>query len=333
MSIKIEDVKNALSKVDDPELKQDLVSLDMVKNIEINGSSIIVTVELTTPACPLKNTIKNDCIEAISRLDGVKDVEIKFTSRPKSTIKEIKLENVKNIIAVGSGKGGVGKSTIATLLALSYAKKGYKIGLLDMDAYGPNVPNLLKNFERPYAAENNKIIPVETRGIKFISLGLLINPEQPVVWRGPMLHSLTKQFLSDVLWKELDILFIDLPPGTGDIQLSLVQLINVTGAIMVTTPQELSVADTQKGIGMFRQLQVDIFGIIENMSYFEAPDTGKKYNLFGTNGGKDLAGKLNLPLLGQLPLNMDISNPSKDEALNHFNEIIENINELQKLNF
>lgn len=331
MNITIDNIKEKLKEVYDPELKEDLVSLNMIKDIKIEGSNAIVTVELTTPACPLKNTIKNDVVNAVLEIEEIKDVEVIFTAREKSKEKEIKLDNVKNIIAVGSGKGGVGKSTVATLLALSYAKKGYKIGLIDMDAYGPNVPNLLKNFDRPYANDNNKIVPVNTRGIKFISLGLLVNPEQPIAWRGPMLHSLTKQFLNDVLWGELDILFIDLPPGTGDIQLSLAQLVDVSGAIMVTTPQSLSVADTHKGIGLFRQMQVDIIGIIENMSYFEAPDTGKKYNLFGADGGKELADKLNLTLLGQLPLNADLSNPENEDALNYFDEIIESIEKLDKI--
>jgi ATP-binding protein involved in chromosome partitioning len=331
MSINIEDVKNALSTVLDPELGQDLVTLNMIKDIQIKDSKVIVTVELTTPACPLKREIEQNCKEVVFELPEVKGVEVIFTAKPRNVGKEIILENVKNIITVGSGKGGVGKSTIATLLALSFAKKGYKIGLMDADAYGPNIPNLLNNFEKPFAYGDDQIIPVETRGIKFISLGLFIDPEQPVVWRGPMLHSLISQFLKDVVWDDLDILFIDTPPGTGDVQLSLAQLTNITGGIMVTTPQQLAVADTQKGIGLYRQLQIDIIGIIENMSYFEAPDTKKRYDVFSSNGGINLSKKLNIPLLGQLPLNMEISDPSKEDALKYFDKIVENIQNLNKI--
>jgi ATP-binding protein involved in chromosome partitioning len=331
MNINTEEVRKALSNVIDPELKKDLVSLNMIKDIETDNSKVIVTVELTTPACPLKDVIRKDCVNEVSKVNGVDEVEVKFTSAPRSQDKEIKLENVKNIIAVGSGKGGVGKSTVCTLLALSFAKKGYKVGLIDADAYGPNIPNLLKTFERPYANEEKMIIPIETHGIKFISMGLLINPEQPVIWRGPMLHGMINQFLKDVLWGELDFLFIDMPPGTGDIQLSLGQLIDINGSIMVTTPQELSVSDTRKAIGMFRQLRIDVFGIIENMSYFEAPDTGKRYEVFSSQGGQKLADSLNLPLLGQLPLNMDISDPSKDVAVKYFDDIVTNIEKTDKL--
>lgn len=326
-----EQVIKALSTVMDPELQQDLVSLEMIKDVNIEENKVNVTVELTTPACPLKNEIGQSCKEALLKLDGVDEVNVSFTARPQNYEKEIKLPNVKNIIAIGSGKGGVGKSTVATLLALAFAKEGYKVGLMDSDAYGPNIPHLLKNFDKPYATDDNQIIPIETRGIKFISLGLLVNPEQPIVWRGPMLHGLVSQFLKDVMWGNLDILFIDMPPGTGDVQLSLAQLIDIDGSIMVTTPQELAVADTHKGIGMFRKLQVDVYGIIENMSYFEAPDTGKKYNVFSTDGGKNLAERLNLPLLGRLPLNMDISDPSKDDSLRYMTDIVNNVKNLGKL--
>jgi ATP-binding protein involved in chromosome partitioning len=332
MSVNKEQVMKALSTVMDPELQQDLVSLEMIKDVKIEGKTVNVTVELTTPACPLKNEIGQSCKDALLKLDGVEEVNVTFTARPQNYEKEIKLPDVKNIIAVGSGKGGVGKSTVATLLALAFAKDGYKVGLMDSDAYGPNIPHLLKNFDKPYATEEDKIIPVETRGIKFISLGLLVNPEQPIVWRGPMLHGLVSQFLKDVTWGNLDILFIDMPPGTGDVQLSLAQLIRIHGSIMVTTPQELAVADTHKGIGMFRKLQVDVYGIIENMSYFEAPDTGKKYDVFSSNGGKELADNLNIPLLGRLPLNMDISDPSQEKSLKYMTDIVENIKKLNKLN-
>ncbi len=332
MSVNKEQVMKALSTVMDPELQQDLVSLEMIKDVNIEDKKVNVTVELTTPACPLKNEIGQSCKDALLKLDGVEEVNVTFTARPQNYEKEIKLPDVKNIIAIGSGKGGVGKSTVATLLALAFAKDGYKVGLMDSDAYGPNIPHLLKNFEKPYATEDNKIIPVETKGIKFISLGLLVNPEQPIVWRGPMLHGLVSQFLKDVTWGNLDILFIDMPPGTGDVQLSLAQLIQIHGSIMVTTPQELAVADTHKGIGMFRKLQVDVYGIIENMSYIEAPDTGKKYDVFSSNGGKELADSLNLPLLGRLPLNMDISDPSQEKSLKYMTDIVENIKNLNKLN-
>ncbi len=332
MSVSFTEVKKALTNVMDPELGKDLVSLGMIKGVDTDEEgNVKVTVELTTPACPLKNTIREDCIKEVSKIDGVKNVEIHFTARERKQEKEIVLENIKNIVAVGSGKGGVGKSTVCTLLALAFAKKGYKVGILDADAYGPNIPTLLRNFDRPFSTEENRILPIETNGIEFMSLGLLVHPDQAVAWRGPMLHGIVSQFLSDVEWGDLDILFIDTPPGTGDVQLSLGQLVDVNGAIMVTTPQELAIADTKKSISMFRQLGIDIFGIIENMSYFEAPDTGKRYEVFNSNGCKKISDTLNIPLLGELPLNMDLSDPTRDKAMTHLDSVVSNIENLGKL--
>lgn len=307
-----ESVKKALSTVMDPELGNDLVSLDMVKDIQISGGSVKATVELTTAGCPLKAKIEGDCKDAIKKVDGVSDVEINFTSRPLPIRTEVQLPTVKKIIAVSSGKGGVGKSTVSINIARAFKEAGYNVGLVDADIYGPNIPPLLENYNRPNVTHDDKLVPVEHKGIKFISMGLLLEPGQPIIWRGPMLHGVIKQFLADVIWGDLDYLFIDLPPGTGDVHLSLCQMVDMAGAIVVTTPQQLSVADVRKGIGMFRQLQVDIIGIVENMSYYLHPGTDEKIYVFGKDGGKNLAEEWKLPLLSQIPIDPAICENSEN---------------------
>ncbi len=299
-------VIKALSTVNDPDLKRDLVSLNMVKEITIDETKIVAQVELTTPACPLKDVIKNDCIAAIKRdIPEATDVEIDLTATVTGKSKNEMLPGVKNTIAVASGKGGVGKSTVAANLAIALAKEGAKVGIIDADIYGPSMPlmfgvNNVNGLQQD--PETKKLAPLESYGIKLISIGFMIDDDNPVIWRGPMASGALKQFMSDVNWGELDYLIYDLPPGTGDIQLTLVQTIPLTGAVIVTTPQEVALIDAKKGLKMFERVNVPVFGIIENMSYFIAPDTGNKYDIFGSGGGEKLAAELNSKLLGQIPI-------------------------------
>ncbi|HWI94392.1 MAG TPA: Mrp/NBP35 family ATP-binding protein [Flavisolibacter sp.] len=305
------DILKALSTVQEPDLKKDLVTLNMVRDIEINGNDISFTVVLTTPACPLKEMIASDCKKAIKTINSSANVTVNFDSST-TTIRADKssvLPGVKNIIAVVSGKGGVGKSTVSANLALALAQGGASVGLMDADIYGPSVPIMFGvRGERPMMTDVNgkaMIIPLERYGIKLLSIGLLVDEKNAVVWRGPMASSAIRQFITDVNWGELDYLVIDMPPGTGDIHLTLVQTAPVTGVVVVTTPQDVALADARKGIAMFSQAQmnVPIIGLVENMSYFtpaELPD--HKYYIFGKEGGKRLADEYDLPFLGQIPL-------------------------------
>ena len=308
-----EAILQALSNVQEPDLGKDLVTLNMIKDIAIEGAQVSFTVVLTTPACPMKDMIKNACINAIILLVK-KDarVTVNFSSQTSSNRMDPKtvLGSVKNIIAVVSGKGGVGKSTVAANLALALGAGGAKVGLMDADIYGPSQHIMFGiRGERPMMRENEEgkglIVPIEKFGIKVMSIGLLIDEKQAVVWRGPMVSSAIRQFVSEVDWGELDYLIIDMPPGTGDIHLTIVQSVPVTGVIVVTTPQLIALADAKKGVAMFSQaqLKVPIIGLVENMSYFtpaELPDN--KYYIFGKDGGKDLADEFDLPFLGQIPL-------------------------------
>ena len=307
-----EKVLEALSSVQEPDLGKDLVTLNMVQDIVIEKYYISFTIVLTTPACPLKDKIKADCIEAIRTKvnpDAVVKVSFSANTTTKRTDTRAVLPRVKNIIAVVSGKGGVGKSTIAANLALAISRDGAKVGLMDADIYGPSVPIMFGvRGERPMMMDldgKGMIVPLEKYGIKLISIGLLVDEKNAVVWRGPMASSAIKQFISDVYWDELDYLVIDMPPGTGDIHLTLLQTVPVTGAVIVTTPQDVALADAKKGIAMFgqAQLNVPIIGLVENMSYFtpaELPDN--RYYIFGKDGGKRLADEYDLPFLGQIPL-------------------------------
>jgi ATP-binding protein involved in chromosome partitioning len=307
-----DDILKALSNVQEPDLGKDLVTLNMVKDIQIEGNYVSFTVVLTTPACPLKDMIKNACINAVKILVSKEAVvNVKFTSNTTTnrTDPETVLPKVRNIIAVVSGKGGVGKSTVAANLALALSQGGAKVGLMDADIYGPSVPIMFGvRGERPMMQEVNgkgMIVPLERFGIKLLSIGLLVDEKNAVVWRGPMASSAIRQFVTDVLWDELDYLVIDMPPGTGDIHLTLVQTVPVTGVVVVTTPQDVALADAKKAIAMFgqAQLKVPIIGIIENMSYFtpaELPDN--RYYIFGKEGGKRLAEEYDIPFLGQIPL-------------------------------
>ncbi len=306
------DILKALSSVQEPDLGKDLVTLNMVKNIQISGNNVSFTVVLTTPACPLKDLLKNACINAIhSLVNSEATVDVSFTSNTSSLRKDDNvLKGVKNIIAVVSGKGGVGKSTVASNLALSIAEGGAKVGLMDADIYGPSVHIMFGvRGERPMMKDidgKGKIIPLERFGIKVMSIGLLVDEKQAVVWRGPMVSSAIRQFVTDVDWGELDYLIIDMPPGTGDIHLTIVQTVPVTGVIVVTTPQLVALADAKKGIAMFNQaqLKVPVIGLVENMSYFtpkELPDN--KYFIFGKEGGKNLAEEFDIPFLGRDSVN------------------------------
>jgi ATP-binding protein involved in chromosome partitioning len=314
--ITTEKVLLALGQVQEPDLGKDLVTLNMVKDIAIDGMNVSFTVVLTTPACPMKDLIRSACENAIKILVDKNAIPtVNFTANVVSNRKDNQatLPNVKNIIAVGSGKGGVGKSTVSVNLALALAKDGAKVGLMDADIYGPSIPIMLGiKGERPLMKEvdgKGMIVPIDVMGIKAMSIGLLIDDRQAVVWRGPMASSALKQFVTDVLWGELDYLIIDLPPGTGDIHLTMVQTIPVTGAVIVTTPQEVALADAKKAIMMFDgpQIKVPILGVVENMAYFtpaELPDN--KYYIFGQDGGKRLAEMFEVPFLGQLPITMSI---------------------------
>jgi len=311
-----EKVLAALSNVQEPDLGKDIVTLNMVKDLEIDGNYVSFTVVLTTPACPMKDHIKNACINAVKLLVN-KDatVNVKFTANTSTNRKDIQsqalLPKVKNVIAVVSGKGGVGKSTVAANFALALARGGASVGLMDADIYGPSVPIMFGvRGERPMmtgGGEGGKgmIVPLEKYGIKLMSIGLLVDEKNAVVWRGPMASSAIRQFITDVAWDELDYLVIDMPPGTGDIHLTLLQTAPVTGVIVVTTPQDVALADAKKGIAMFgqAQLKIPIIGLVENMSYFtpaELPEN--KYYIFGKEGGKRLAEEYDIPFLGQIPL-------------------------------
>jgi len=310
------DILKALSNVQEPDLGKDLVTLNMVKDIQIEGNYVSFTVVLTTPACPLKDMIKNACINAVKLLVNKEAVvNVKFESNTTSNRTDPKsiLPKVRNIIAVVSGKGGVGKSTVAANLALALSNGGAKVGLMDADIYGPSVPIMFGvRGERPMMTEKDGkalIVPLERYGIKLLSIGLLVDEKSAVVWRGPMVSSAIRQFVTDVLWGELDYLIIDMPPGTGDIHLTLMQTAPVTGVIVVSTPQDVALADAKKGIAMFSQaqLKVPIIGLVENMSYFIPPTGGtelpdNKYYIFGKDGGKRLAEEYDLPFLGQIPL-------------------------------
>ncbi len=306
-----EQVLAALSKVIDPDFRKDIVTLGMVKDLEIDGNKVRFSVVLTTPACPLKEIIHNECMEVLDNEFGAGiNAEIRMTSVVTTSRDDHPvLPDIKNIIAVASGKGGVGKSTVTANLAVALAKSGASVGLIDADIFGPSIPTMFncENEQPSIIEKNNKamIVPIEQYGVKLVSIGFLTDPEDAVVWRGPMASSALKQFISDADWGALDYLLIDLPPGTSDIHLTLVQTIPVTGAVLVTTPQKVALSDAIKGLQMFRQPQINvpILGVVENMSYFvplELPD--HKYYIFGKDGGKSLAAKYQVPFLGDIPL-------------------------------
>ena len=300
-----ESVLAALSKVQEPELHQDLVTLNMVRNLEISDDKVTFTVMLTTPACPLRGQIEKEARQAVMAL-GAKIVQVKLDSDVPNDGRMRGLVNmpIRNAIAVGSGKGGVGKSTVAVNIAVALAQSGARVGLLDADIYGPNVPTMLGVDKLP-PPNGNKLVPAQAYGLKMISMGLLVKPGQPLIWRGPMLNSAIRQFLGDVEWGELDYLIVDLPPGTGDAALSLAQALPLSGAIIVTLPQLVSLEDASRGLAMFQTLEVPILGVIENMSYLDLPD-GTRMDIFGTGGGQQLAQATDTLFLGNIPIDQNV---------------------------
>lgn len=312
-------VLRALATVQEPELGGDLVARKMIKNLKIDGDRVSFTVELTTPACPLKDQIQSECEAALERVAGVprERVAIEFSAmvRPRGGILDkAAIPGVSHVIAVAAGKGGVGKSTVAVNLAVALGQEGARVGLLDADIYGPSIPLMMGTKGQQPAATTGPdgqplMIPIEAYGIKMISVGFLVDDSQPVIWRGPMVSQLLRQFLYQVDWAPLDYLIIDMPPGTGDIALTLAQSlqnVGLTGAVTVTTPQQVATIDVLKSMEMFKKVNVPLLGVIENMAYFIAPDTGKRYDIFGSGGAAELAARIGVPLLGQIPIGMSV---------------------------
>lgn len=302
-----ENVYEQLRTVMDPELHQDLVTLNMVKDVVVDGGRVRVHVELTTPACPMKEQIQADVERAVKRLPGVEAVTLEWSakvrsSRPAST----QLPGVKNVIAVGAGKGGVGKSTAAILLAYGLHRSGAKVGIMDADVYGPSIPTMTGLEGTRLMTHDNMIVPPDSGGVKIMSIGFMVERDKPLVWRGPMTHGVVRQFLENVDWGELDYLVVDLPPGTGDVPLSLAQSIPMTGAVVVCTPQDVALIDARRAVRMFEQLKVSCLGMIENMSYYLCPKCGNRDDLFDHGGAKQSAKELGVPFLGEIPLNVNI---------------------------
>jgi ATP-binding protein involved in chromosome partitioning len=303
------EVLNALRAVRDPDLNQDIVALGFVKELRICGSNIAFQIELTTPACPVKDLMRTQAERAVKALPGVDQVAVEMTARVTASRPVLgdkgMIPGVKNVIAVSSGKGGVGKSTVAVNLACALQRTGARVGILDADVYGPNVPLMLGVKGQPTVIDK-KIVPFERHGLQIMSMALLVAEDQPIIWRGPMLHSAVRQFLFDVAWSDLDYLVVDLPPGTGDAQLSLSQQAHLMGAVIVTTPQDVSVLDVKKAIRMFQTVNVPILGIVENMAWFTPPGHTEKYYLFGQGGGARIEQEFGVPLLGQIPIEIAV---------------------------
>ncbi len=298
-------LEDALARVEDPELHRPLMQLGMLKNLRVEGAVARMRVVLTTPACPMKDRIEREIAAAVvGRVPGIESVELEWdadVSRTRGVAGRAEVPGVRNVVAVSAGKGGVGKTTVAVNLAFALQRTGARVGLLDADIYGPNVPIMLGLTERPGSA-GERIRPLDRSGLQVMSIGTIVDPDRPVIWRGPMLVNALRQFLFDVAWDELDYLVCDLPPGTGDVQLTLAQSIPLSGGVIVTTPQDVSLADVTKGIAMFRQLRVPVLGVIENMSGFRCPHCGEVTDVFGRDGGRELALRLELPFLGAIPL-------------------------------
>ena len=303
-----ETILEALRIVTDPDLGRDIVSLGFVKEVKLCGGAVGLTIELTTPACPAKDQMKNEAEQAVLALPGIDQVNIEMTAqvRTSSTRASGFLGDVKNIVPVASGKGGVGKSTVAANLAVALARSGAQVGLMDADVYGPSIPTLLGVSGEPKTAPNQQIIPMTRYDLKIMSMGFFLPEEKAVIWRGPMLDKMIAQFLGGVAWGELDYLIIDLPPGTGDIQLSLCQKVELTGAVVVSTPQDVALNVAQKAISMFRQLNTPVLGIVENMSYYLCSHCGSRDEIFGNGGAREVSRKMQLPFLGEIPLSTSI---------------------------
>lgn len=304
-------VLEALKQVQDPDLHRDIVSLGFVKDVRICDGAVAFTIELTTPACPVKDQLQEDAHRAVMALDGVDQVNIKMDANVRSHpgMGQMALPGIRNIIPVGSGKGGVGKSTVSANLAVALAQTGARVGLMDADVYGPSIPTIMGVSEPPRPGEKG-IIPTEAHGVKVMSMGFFLKPDQAVVWRGPMITKMIDQFLGGVEWGELDYLVIDLPPGTGDIQLSLCQKLPLTGAVIVSTPQDVALSVAEKAIIMFNQLKSPILGLVENMSFFECPHCGEREYIFDTGGAEKASARLGIPYLGGIPLATNIRKTS-----------------------
>jgi ATP-binding protein involved in chromosome partitioning len=298
-------VLDALKVVQDPDLHRDIVSLGFIKDLRIDGARVAFTIELTTPACPVKDQMRDQARAAVLRVAGVSDVDVQMSARVREGASvdagRALPEGVKNVIAVGAGKGGVGKTTVAVNLALALARCGSKVGVIDGDIYGPNVPIML-GMKTQLVTDGQKILPAEKYGLQIISMGFLTADEAPIIWRGPMLHGALQQFFREVRWAGLDYLVIDMPPGTGDVALSLSQTVPVAGAVLVTTPQQVSLADTRRAVAMYRKLNIPPIGVIENMSYFACPNCRHESDIFGRGGGERMAEEMSLPFLGRIPI-------------------------------
>src|SRR5437763_10270036 len=302
-------VLEALRKIVDPDLDKDIVTLGFVKDLQVDGGAVSLRIVLTTPACPVKEQMQTQAQELVQALPGVSSVNVTMDAevpKGRGITEKVVVPGVRNIVAVSSGKGGVGKSTVAANIAVVLARDGARVGLMDADLYGPNAPLMFGLTNAQPIVSGNKLVPNEAHGVKLMSIGILKPGDEPMIFRGPILHSLVRQFLGDVLWGELDYLIVDMPPGTGDVQLSLAQLVPVQGAVLVTTPQEVALADVRRALRMFETVHVPVLGIVENMSYFIAPDTGHRYNIFGEGGGQRLADEYGVPLLGAVPMGMEV---------------------------
>ncbi|MBM3131126.1 MAG: Mrp/NBP35 family ATP-binding protein [Chloroflexi bacterium] len=299
-------VLNALSQVQEPELHRDLVTLKMIKDVQIQNDAVSFTIVLTTPACPLRNQIEAEARAAVVKI-GAQHVNIKFDANvpgDRRISSQINLP-VKATIAVASGKGGVGKTTVAVNLAIALAHSGARVGLMDADVYGPNIP-IMMGINQPPEMIGERIVPLEAYGVKLMSMGFLVPPDQAIIWRGPMLHNAVRQFLTEVEWGELDYLVIDLPPGTGDVQISLTQSVPLTGGVVVATPQDVALADVVKGITMFRRLEVPVLGVVENMSYFVCPHCNQRTDIFSHGGAQKMAEEHQVPFLAAIPFDVAI---------------------------
>lgn len=308
-------ILDSLRVVEDPDLHRDIVSLGFVKKVTIEGAKVSVVVELTTPACPVKEQLRSQCVSAISAIAGVESVHVEMTANvraaqaraPQNGAVEPVLPGVRNVLAVASGKGGVGKSTIAVNLAAALAASGARVGVLDADVYGPSVARMVGGVGQAATNPKGMLIPFVAHGMKFMSMGMLVNDKTPVIWRGPMASGLIQQFLTKVDWGELDYLVIDMPPGTGDVQLTLTQVARLSGAVIVTTPQGVASEIAQRGMKMFATVNVPVIGVIENFSYFDAPDTGKRYDIFRPRGGARPAAAFGTPLLAEIPIEPELA--------------------------
>ncbi len=314
-TLDVNSVLEVLRPVQDPELQKSLVELNMIRNVQVEAGQVRFTVVLTTPACPLREFIVDDCKRAVRSLPGVEHIDVEVTAetpQQKASLPDRQgIDGVKNIIAISSGKGGVGKSTVAVNVAVALAKTGAKVGLIDADIYGPNAPIMLGLSDAQVMVrqvDGKEILePAFNHGVKLVSMGFLIDPDQPVIWRGPMLNGVIRQFLYQADWGDLDYLIVDMPPGTGDAQLTLAQAVPMAGAIIVSTPQNVALSDARRGLRMFQQMQVPVLGIVENMSYFIPPDMpDKQYDIFGSGGGEKTSKELGIPLLGCVPLELSL---------------------------